>query len=279
MTSRVYDLHCHSTASDGGLSPTQLVTRAKSMGVDVLALTDHDTVQGLDEARSTAKNLGIEFINGIELSTSFHNQCLHIVGLNIDPNSSSLNKGLEFQQDLRRERAMKISNKLEKKHIHGAYETISASIGNGEITRTHFAEFLVEKGYVQNLQSAFDHYLNKDKPAYVSTTWASMEEGIQWISDAGGIAVLAHPMRYKLSKKWMNKVVHAFKEAGGRGIEVVTGRAGSDEILFGQQYAYKFELLASQGSDFHFPDNPYLELGRLARLPPSLTPVWTQFTV
>ncbi|MDD1621207.1 MAG: PHP domain-containing protein [Methylococcaceae bacterium] len=273
----IYDLHCHSTASDGALSPSELVQRAHEQGVTVLALTDHDTVSGLEEARHAASIVGLRLIDGIELSASYQNQCLHIVGLNIDPRHPALVNGIARQQTIRAERAKKIADKLEKKRIPGAYQAVSLAAGNGEITRSHFADFLLANRYVTTQQEAFDRYLSKGKPGYVPTIWAGLEETIAWIKEAGGIAVMAHPMRYKLTAKFMNRALAAFKQAGGQGIEVVTGRASDDEIRFSRQYSVKHQLYASVGSDFHNPENQWLELGRLAELPNDLSPVWELF--
>jgi predicted metal-dependent phosphoesterase TrpH len=276
MTLR-YDLHCHSTASDGALSPRDLISRAFEQGVNVLALTDHDTVDGLEEARLQAQQLGMRLINGIELSCTHLNQCLHIVGLNIDPDHPGLREGLSKQQALRDERAKRIADKLAKKGIPGVYEAVLVNAGKGEITRTHFAEYLLRQAYVNSMQEAFDRYLNKGQPAYVSTTWASLEEVVSWIVNAGGIAVLAHPLRYKLSNKWINRALAVFKEAGGQGIEVVNGRGSLEEVRLARQFAERHQLVASTGSDFHAPDSPYLELGRLVELPATLIPVWSLF--
>lgn len=274
MNTPVFDLHCHSTASDGALSPTELVWRAQSQGVTDLALTDHDTTAGLSEAATAARAAGIRLINGIELSASYHNQCLHIVGLAIDPEHPGLQAGIREQHQLRRQRAQAIAAKLAKKGIQGAYEAVSQAAGNGEITRSHFADFLLAQGHVTTQQEAFDQYLSQGKSAFVPTQWASLELVVQWIRDAGGVAVLAHPLRYKLSHKWINKVLDAFKQAGGLGVEVVTGRASVDDIRMSQQYAVKHGLWASVGSDFHSPDNPWVELGRLAPLPANVKPIW-----
>lgn len=273
----IYDLHCHSTASDGSLSPRDLVERARQQGVTVLALTDHDTVAGLPEAEQAASALGVRLIRGIEISASYQSQCLHIVGLNIDPAHPVLLGGIAKQQTIREERAKKIADKLEKKRISGAYQAVSLAADGGEITRSHFADFLVANRYVTTHQEAFDRYLSKGKPAYVPTLWAGLEEAVQWIRVAGGIAVLAHPMRYRLSVKFMNRALAAFKQAGGEGIEVVTGRAGEDEIRFSRQYAEKHQLYASLGSDFHTADNQWVELGRLPDLPIGTRPVWELF--
>ncbi len=273
----IYDLHSHSIASDGALSPTELVKRAHEKGVTVLALTDHDTTNGLAEAQQAAADLGMRLINGIELSASHLNQCLHIVGLNIDPHNPSLSEGIARQQSIRDLRAKQIAEKLEKKKIFGAYQFVTQAAGNGEITRSHFADFLLTHQHVTTQQEAFDRYLSKGKPAFVPTVWASLEETVAWIKAAGGVAVVAHPMRYKLSAKWMNRALAVFKQAGGQGIEVVTGRASLDEIRMSQQFAEKHQLYASAGSDFHAPDNIYLELGRLAAMPVGLKPVWELF--
>lgn len=273
----IYDLHSHSIASDGALSPTELVKRAHEKGVTVLALTDHDTTNGLAEAQQAAAELGMRLINGIELSASHLNQCLHIVGLNIDPNNPALSEGIAQQQKIRDLRAKQIAEKLEKKKIFGAYQFVTQAAGNGEITRSHFADFLLTHQHVTTQQEAFDRYLSKGKPAFVPTVWASLEETVAWIKAAGGVAVVAHPLRYKLSVKWMNRALAVFKQAGGQGIEVVTGRASLDEIRMSQQFAEKHQLYASAGSDFHAPDNLYLELGRLAAMPAGLKPVWELF--
>jgi predicted metal-dependent phosphoesterase TrpH len=273
MTER-YDLHCHSTASDGALSPTELVQRAHEHGVTSLALTDHDTVAGLGEAQITASATGIKLIPAIELSTSWQNKCLHIVGLSIDPDYPPLVEAIRNLQNMRIERAEKIAEKLEKKRIPGALEAVKKAAGEGMITRTHFADFLLSQFHVSTQQEAFDRYLGAGKAAYVSTTWSDMAQAVNWITQSGGIAVLAHPLRYKLTASWMKRLLAAFKEAGGQGIEVVTGRYNSDEIRTVAGYATRFELAGSVGSDFHSPANQWVELGRLAPLPENIKPVW-----
>jgi predicted metal-dependent phosphoesterase TrpH len=274
MMQEKYDLHCHSTASDGALPPEQLVLRAHEQGVTHLALTDHDTVAGLAEAAQAAVRLAMAFIPGIELSATYANQCLHIVGLNIDPANPSLLNGVAEQQLIRDWRAEKIAAKLEKKGMHGAYSAVKQAAGDGEITRSHFADFLVAQGYVETSQSAFDRFLSKGKPAFVATQWAALEDIVGWICAAGGVAVLAHPLRYNLSAKWMNRALAVFKEAGGQAVEVVTGRASIDDIRLSGQFAETHGLYASAGSDFHTPDNQWVELGRLQPVPTGLPPVW-----
>jgi predicted metal-dependent phosphoesterase TrpH len=269
-----YDLHCHSTASDGTLSPTELVQRAHEHGVTSLALTDHDTVAGLDEAKASATAAGITLIPGIELSTSWQNKCFHIVGLDIDPAYPPLSEATRNLQIMRTERAEKIADKLEKKRISGAFEAVKKAAGKGMITRSHFADFLLSQFHVSTQQEAFDRYLGAGKAAFVPTTWTDMELAVNWITQSGGIAVLAHPLRYKLTASWMKRLLAAFKEAGGLGIEVVTGRYNSDEIKQVAHYATHFELAGSVGSDFHSPANQWVELGRLAPLPENVKPVW-----
>jgi len=273
MTER-YDLHCHSTASDGALSPTDLVQRAHLNGVTALALTDHDTTMGLHEARTCAAELDMRLIDGIELSASWQNKCLHIVGLGIDPNYEPLANATQQLQATRLERAQKIAEKLEKKRIMGAFEAVQKAAGQGMITRSHFANFLLSQFHVSTQQEAFDRYLGKGKPAYVATTWADMDIAVQWITEAGGVAVLAHPLRYDLTANWMKRLLAAFKDAGGQGMEVVTGRNNPDEIKLLATYAGRFELAGSVGSDFHSPVTPWVELGRLVPLPDNVQPVW-----
>ncbi len=269
-----YDLHSHSTASDGALTPTQLVQRAKTNQVTALALTDHDTIGGLAEAQIAADAVGIQLISGIELSTTWKNKCFHIVGLGINTECSQLVSGISNLQQTRRERAKKIATKLEKKGVTGAYESVLSKVGKGMITRSHFADFLVAENHVSSHQKAFDTYLGKGKSAFVGTVWAELEDAINWIQQAGGVAVIAHPLRYKLTASWMRRLLSAFKEMGGAGIEVITGRSNKDEIQLSVNYAKKFDLAASVGSDFHNPANKWVELGRLAPLPEDIQPIW-----
>lgn len=270
----VYDLHCHSTASDGALSPTELVQRAQQKGVTSLALTDHDTTAGLAEAKRSADLTGIRLINGIELSANWQNRCFHIVGLNIDPAYPPLAEASRNLQNLRLQRAEMIADKLAKKRIFGAFEAVKLAAGDGMITRSHFADFLLSQNYVSSHQDAFDKYLAKGKPAYCPTEWADMVLAVDWIVQSGGIAVLAHPLRYQLTASWMRKLLDAFKTAGGAAIEVVTGHYNPDEIRRVADFATRHQLAGSVGSDFHNPINPWLELGRLAELPKTIKPVW-----
>ena len=277
MTSSLFDLHCHSSASDGSLTPTDVVKRAVDQGVQTLAITDHDTVNGQTEALAAARKYQLNLIPGIEISTTWENKCFHIVGLNIDPNNSDLNEGIRNLQTIRTERALKIANRLDKKNIPNAFEAVIADAGDRMITRAHFADFLYQNQYVSSQQEAFDRYLGKGKPAYVNTIWADLAESIAWIKHAGGIAVIAHPMRYQMTASWMQRFLTFFKDSGGQAIEVVTGRTNADEIQRSLYYANRFNLAGSVGSDFHSPNNPWVELGRLQTLPHSVRPVWELF--
>lgn len=273
----VYDLHCHSIASDGALSPTELVQRAQQKGVTALALTDHDTTAGLPEAERCADTVGIRLIKGIELSANWQNKCFHIVGLNIDPAYPPLAEASCNLQNLRLQRAEIIADKLAKRRIMGAFEAVKQVAGDGMITRSHFADFLLSQNYVSSHQDAFDKYLAKGKPAYCSTEWADMALAVDWIVQSGGVAVLAHPLRYQLTASWMRKLLAAFKEAGGAAIEVVTGHYNPDEIRRVADFAVRYQLAGSVGSDFHNPNNQWVELGKLAPLPDNIQPVWELF--
>lgn len=271
------DFHCHSTASDGALTPSQLIERAAGEGVTAIALTDHDSVAGLAEAQQAARAYSLRFIPGIELSTQWEGKNFHIVGLNIDPASPVLLQATRELQQIRRERAKTIASKLEKKHIHGAFAAVSERAGDGMITRSHFADFLVANFHAKNHQDAFDRYLGQGRPAYAGAAWAPLAVAVAWISGAGGVAVVAHPLRYKLTAAWMRRFLSAFKDAGGQAIEVIAGRYNDNEIHTCAGYAEKFELYGSIGSDFHTPASPWLELGRLAPLPAIVKPVWELF--
>lgn len=270
-----YDLHCHSTASDGALTPSGLVEAAYKAGVKTLALTDHDTTGGVAEAEAAAAQYGIELVRAIELSLTWSGQCFHVVGLNIDPANAALRQGLQKTEAIRVERAKEMARKLGERGIEGAFEGARRIAGDGTITRTHFARYVVSQGRCSTLQEVFDRYLSRGKPAYVPTVWATLEEGIGWIRSAGGIGVLAHPMRHKLSASWMRRLLVAFKEAGGAGLEVVSGRGAPDAIQASAAYARSFGLMGSVGSDFHSAEHPWAALGRLDPLPKGITPVWS----
>lgn len=272
-----YDLHSHSKASDGSLTPSDLVKRAKQQGVTHLALTDHDTVNGLAEAKQTALTEQIHLITGIEISTTWQHKGFHIVGLNIDETNQALLTGIQATQDLRVTRAKKIAFKLEKKRFSNVYEGVVELADGGMMTRAHFSQFLLNQGYVKTQQEAFDKYLGQGKSAFVSTVWADLEQAVSWINQAGGVAVVAHPMRYKMTASWMRRFLAFFKSIGGQGIEVVTAHSNPDEIRRALHFAKQYDLVASRGADFHSPTQKWVELGRLAPLPDGIKPVWELF--
>ncbi len=273
--SKVYDLHCHSTASDGTLTPQKLIQHAAEQGVDVLALTDHDTVAGLDEARQEADRQGIELINGLELSVTWKRQSLHIVALGVDVSYQPLLEGLKKIQDFRQWRGEEIARRLYKKaNIPDALEGASEYAQGKLLSRTHFARFLVEKGYVKGMQDAFTRYLKRGKSGYVSSEWTDFEQGLKWIQEAGGQAVVAHPARYEMTGTKLRTMLGEFKECGGVAMEVVSGSHSKNDYYVMADLAKRFELLASAGSDYHGPENPWIELGRLPPIPEGCTPIW-----
>ncbi|MGH8547607.1 MAG: PHP domain-containing protein [Methylococcales bacterium] len=278
MTCRV-DFHTHSKASDGRLSPSELVERARDNDVHFLALTDHDTTAGIAEARAAALKTGLNLIAGVELSVTWENQCLHIVGLDIDPQQETLAHGLESLRNLRDSRAREMGRRLEKKGITGAYQGASRLAGAGMITRTHFARYLVDQHHCQTIQKGFDQYLSQGKPGYVQTPWVDLEKGVEWIQAAGGTAVLAHPKRYKMTATRMRKLLAAYREAGGLAIEVVCGNSNRDDICDSAVYAREFGLRGSVGSDFHSPDTPWVDIGRLKPFPDHVEPVWKKLGI
>lgn len=271
------DLHTHSTASDGRLAPGVLIKRAAAAGVKALALTDHDGVDGLEEARNTAQSAGIEFINGIELSVTWNNRTVHIVGLNFNPDYEPLQAGIADLQDFRERRAREIAQKLDKAGIHGAYEGAQSFSEGKMLGRMHFANFLVAEGHSKNIRHVFKHYLVANKPGHVSGDWASMEDAVGWITGAGGIAVIAHPARYKLTRTRLRQLIKDFMAAGGQAIEVVSGSHDVNEVKTMAAHAADFDLYASAGSDFHDPDFPWIKLGNLPPLPRQCKPVWDLF--
>jgi predicted metal-dependent phosphoesterase TrpH len=271
----IYDLHCHSTASDGVLSPRELVQRAKSHGVDVLALTDHDELSGQAEATEAADEVGLRLINGVEISVTWGNVTLHVVGLNVDPLDPVLVHGLARNRGGRTERARRIGDELAKIGIAGAFEGACALAENQDlISRTHFARFMIESGVSKNMKSVFKHFLVKGKPGYVSHEWASLENALTWIHAAGGVAVLAHPGRYQIGSEKMRLLLSEFKYLGGGGIEVVTGSHTAEQVPHYAALAVEFDLMASIGSDFHAPGEGGRELGRLTALPDRCIPIW-----
>ena len=272
------DLHCHSTVSDGLLLPAELVHRAHGNGVELLALTDHDELGGLAEARATADEVGLRFVDGVEISISWgDDQTVHIVGLAVDPANAALIEGLQQIRSGRDARAGRMAAELDKVGIHGAYEGALRHVGNPAlISRSHFARFIVEQGHAKDVKSVFDYWLAKGKPGYVEHAWATLDDALRWIVGAGGIAVIAHPGRYRLSSTERRELFAAFKDLGGRGIEVLSGSSKDDEVREFSRIAREFGFLASRASDFHGPGESWIDLGKLPDLPEDLTPVWAQ---
>jgi len=273
-----FDLHNHSTASDGLLSPTQLVELGASLGVDGLALTDHDTVDGIGEAADAARRLGLRFIPGVEISVSWGDTTLHIVGLGIDPHHEVLASGLLGIREGRLGRARRMGDALAALGHEGAFEAALGLAGSElRLSRSHFARHLVQVGAVSDTQRAFDRYLGKGKPAFVQHEWAHLNDAVGWIRAAGGVAVLAHPGRYRLGPTAHWALLAEFVEAGGTALEVATSNHSADEIRRYAELALEFGLEASRGSDFHGPAESHAELGRVAALPYALTPVWHRY--
>ncbi|MCW9031936.1 MAG: PHP domain-containing protein [Gammaproteobacteria bacterium] len=268
------DLHSHSTVSDGTLTPTELVVRAHDNGVEMFALTDHDATEGLHEAAQAAEKVGLPFVPGIELSVTWSHQTIHIVGLGINRDDVALNQGLKGLREFREERGAKIAHKLEKAGFVDALEG-AKKYSNGEIlSRTHFAQYIVEQGKAKDVRQVFKRYLVNGKPGYVAGQWASLEEALAWIHGAGGIAVIAHPARYKISATRLRQLISEFKELGGLGFEAISGSHSPDEEQRMTQLANQFELFISKGSDFHSPDSIYRELGAMQDIQAGSIPLW-----
>lgn len=270
-----YDLHSHSLASDGTLSPTALVARAAAAGVNVLALTDHDDTSGIAEACQAACHEGIELIPGVEISVTWANQTVHVLGLRIDPESSPLRDGLAKLREFRDWRAEEMGRRLAKQGIDGGFERARELAHGRIVSRTHFARFLVEQGHATDVRDVFKRFLKPNKPGYVTGEWASMEDALSWIHAAGGQAVIAHPARYKMSATKRRKMLEEFVALGGDGLEVVSGSHSRGDNFNMAQLAKKYGLLASAGSDYHGPEHTWVEFGRLEKLPDSCTPIWT----
>jgi len=269
------DLNCHSVVSDGTLQPEDLAARAKSHGVELWSLTDHDEIGGQTRALAAARAQGMKYLTGTEISVTFAGQTVHIVGLGFDADNAALIDGLHRTRGGRRERAMEMSDGLEKVGIKGAYEGALKFVGNPElISRTHFARFLVESGVCKETNEVFRKYLTEGKPGFVPHRWASLKDAVQWITQAGGAAVIAHPARYKFTPNEEYALFSEFKAHGGVGVEVVTGSHSAAEYVTYGETAQEFGLAASRGSDFHSPDESHTELGTLPYLPGNLTPVW-----
>jgi len=273
------DLHCHSYVSDGTLAPDALAARAKANGVELWALTDHDELGGQDDARAAARAIGLPYLSGVEISVTFADTTVHIVGLGIDSDDAELRQGLAATRGGREARAQVMASELAKVGIEGAFEGALRYVGNPDlISRTHFARHLVESGVCADTQEVFRRFLIEGKPGFVPHRWATLKNAVTWIVDAGGLAVVAHPARYKFTPNEEFALFSEFKAHGGRGVEVVTGSHTAAEAVRYADTALEFELLASRGSDFHSPDESRIDLGGLPPLPATLTPVWEALT-
>ncbi len=272
------DLHSHTYYSDGHLSPKELIDRAHSMQVDVLAITDHDTVQGIDEALAYQKQLKrpLHIVPGVEISTSWHNFDIHVLGLNVDHQDTDFLQQLELQSLERDRRAQQMSDKLEKAGVANVLEDAKALAGVGQLTRAHFARVLVNRQVVKDFDSVFKKYLGKGKRAHVKPKWISIQQAVSWIHQAGGKAVLAHPGHYDMTTKWLKRLVAEFAEAGGDGMEVIHSHLSPERKKLLAELAAAHGLNSSSGSDFHYP-NRWTELGKNLALPEQLVPIWHEW--
>ncbi len=269
------DLHCHSVVSDGTLVPEELAGRAARNGVELWSLTDHDEIGGQARAVAAAHEQGLKYLSGTEISVSFIGKTVHIVGLGFDTQNEQLRQGLRDTRGGRGQRAMEMSDGLAKVGIKNAYEGALTHAGNHElISRTHFARFLVETGVCRDTNEVFRKYLTEGKPGFVEHRWATLRDAVGWITRAGGMAVIAHPARYRFSTNEEFALFTEFKSHGGRGVEVVTGSHSVAEYAIYADTAREFGLAASRGSDFHSPDESHTDLGTLPPLPVGLTAVW-----
>ena len=273
-----YDLHSHSTYSDGLLPPAAVVQRAASRGVDFYALTDHDDTGGLAEAAAAARETSMTFVPGAELSVSWETQTIHIIALQIDPANRVLDEGLASIRSGRDARAHRIAQALAKGGIPGAYEGARRFVTSERlISRSHFARFLVEAGYAKETKDVFKKYLVQGKPGYVAHAWATLPDAVEWIHAAGGQAVVAHPGRYRVTATGMRRLLGEFRDAGGDGIEVLSPSHTPAQFAEYATYARTFGLLASMGSDYHGPGEGWIDLGDLPPLPAGVTPVWSKW--
>lgn len=269
------DLHSHSRYSDGVLAPAELVRRAHAHGVELFALTDHDELGGLAEAAAEARRLGLRFVPGVEISVSWGAETIHVVGLNVDAASASLVEGVARTRSGRDARARRIAEQLEQAGIPDAYEGALRHVGNPNlVSRTHFARYIVERGVCADVGAVFERFLTEGRPGFVAQQWARLGEAVEWIRTAGGVAVLAHPGRYRLGDTALWALMDTFRAAGGEGIEVVCGSHRPDEYARFARHATEFGFVASRGSDFHAPGEGRVELGGLPVLPEPLRPVW-----
>ncbi len=273
----IVDFHSHSTASDGDLSPAELLERAAQQGVELMAITDHDSIEGYLNVRQSPIPSALTLIAGVEISCVWGKALVHIVGLNIDTDHLPLQQALTSQQQIRVNRAKLIGEKLEKYGFEGGYQYAFELAAGGQIGRPHFARFLVDKGHVNSTKQAFKKYLGAGKPGDIKSVWPNMATAVDWIRASGGVAVLAHPMHYNMTGTKLRALITDFKQAGGEGLEVINGKQPGDRTQYLAGLAQRFELLASIGSDFHKPGTPWNELGQMGALPADCQPVWSHW--
>ena len=272
-----YDFHTHSTCSDGVFRPEEVVARAAAAGVTCLALTDHDETAGVPAARQRANEEGIELIAGVEISVSWTVHTLHVIGLQVDPDNTELSAGLARLRAGREQRACRIAQELERAGIGGSLEGARAHAASAKLVgRAHFARYLVDAGYATDFRAAFRRWLGSGTPGNVAHQWATLEEAVRWICASGGLAVLAHPARYKLRSCHQDELLALFRELGGTGVEVVSGARPGEEAVVWARHARRVGLLASAGSDFHGGAGGSERIGRLPPLPAGCAPVWEQ---
>lgn len=271
------DFHSHTNYSDGFLSPIELLDYAKSSGVKNLAITDHDTINALPQAQKYAQEIGLNLITGVEISASWRQYDIHIVGLNIDIKNPTLIQGLKRHQDFRAERAIKMARGLANAGIKNPYEKTLKFVKQGMITRTHFAQMLVNEGICKDIKTVFKRYLVGNLAGNVKGEWADITEVVHWINSAGGVAIIAHPTRYKMTHNKLKTLTQTFKNAGGKGIEIMTATTKSYEIEKMTHLALELDLVASSGSDYHGWDNSFVKMGRLKPLPSNIQAIWNYF--
>ncbi len=269
------DLHCHSTVSDGTLEPEVLAARAKTNGVELWALTDHDELGGQHRALAAARAQGLPYLTGVEISVTFAGTTVHIVGLGMDPDDKALLDGLRATRGGREQRAREMAEGLAQVGIKGSFEGALRYVGNPDlISRSHFARHLVDSGVCKDIPEVFRKYLTEGRPGFVPHRWAALGDAVRWITGAGGVAVIAHPGRYKFTPTEEYALFSEFRQHGGQAAEVVTGAHSQSEYAKYAGFCTEFDLAASRGSDFHSPDESHTDLGKLPDLPGSVTPVW-----
>lgn len=269
-----FDLHTHSWYSDGHYAPADLVDRAEKQGIRVLALTDHDTTAGIPEARAACEARSIRLIPGVEVSVTWEKKTIHVIGLGVDPENEGLQATLSAIGLIRESRAAEMGERLARKGILGVLDEAREIAGVGMVTRTHFARVLAARGHALDVRDVFGRFLTPGKPGYVSTTWAPLEKAVAAIRDAGGSAVIAHPLRYRLTRSWLRRLAGEFREVGGAGIEVLSGQPSPGDMQSMRDFAIRERLRGSCGSDFHGPDEGWPKLGRVPLMPTGVEPIW-----